>query len=169
MSLSTKDQGPGTSMTASSACLALDGVSRHFGGLKAVDNVNLTLPPGARHALIGPNGAGKTTLFNVISGELRADAGTIALNGVDVTRLAPHQRAARGIARTFQITKLFPNLTALENVLLACEGLDRRKFTMHRPVSSCADLVERAGHLLGDFGLWPLRRALARELSYGDQ
>ena len=156
-------------MAPSSACLVLDGVSRHFGGLKAVDNVSLTLQPGDRHALIGPNGAGKTTLFNVISGELRATAGTITLNGTDVTRLAPHQRAARGIARTFQITKLFPNLTVLENMLVACEALDRRKFTMHRPLWSCADLVERATHLLDTCRLSPFRLELARNLSYGDQ
>ena len=156
-------------METSSACLVLEGVSRHFGGLKAVDNVNLTLQPGERHALIGPNGAGKTTLFNVISGELRADAGTITLNGADVTRLAAHQRAARGIARTFQITKLFPNLTVIENMLVACEALDRRRFTMHRPLSSCADLVERATNLLDEYRLSPFRRELARNLSYGDQ
>ena len=156
-------------MEGSPPCLALENVSRHFGGLKAVDAVSMTIPPGERHAIIGPNGAGKTTLFNLISGEIRATAGTIRLSGADVTGLAPHQRAARGIARTFQITKLFPNLTVLENVLLACEGLDRRKFTMHRPLSSCADLVERAAHLVGDFGLWPLRQAAARDLAYGDQ
>jgi branched-chain amino acid transport system ATP-binding protein len=147
----------------------LEGVCRHFGGLKAVDNVSLTLQPGERHALIGPNGAGKTTLFNVISGELRATAGTITLNGADVTRLPPHRRTARGIARTFQITKLFPNLTVLENMLIACEALDRRKFTMHRPLSSCRDLVERATNLLDEFRLSPFRQELARNLSYGDQ
>jgi branched-chain amino acid transport system ATP-binding protein len=151
------------------ACLVLDGVSRHFGGLKAVDNVSLTLRPGERHALIGPNGAGKTTLFNVISGELRATAGTITLNGADVTALAPHRRAARGIARTFQITKLFPNLTVLENMLVACEALDRRKFNMYRPLASFGDLVERATRVLDECGLSPFRRALARHLSYGDQ
>jgi branched-chain amino acid transport system ATP-binding protein len=156
-------------MPSSSACLVLEGVSRYFGGLKAVDNVNLTLQPGERHALIGPNGAGKTTLFNVISGELRATKGTIVLNGADVTRLAPHQRAARGIARTFQITKLFPNLTVLENMLVACEALDRRKFMMHRPLSSCADLGERAANLLDECHLSPFRQELARNLSYGDQ
>jgi branched-chain amino acid transport system ATP-binding protein len=156
-------------MGASSACLVLEGVSRHFGGLKAVDHVNLTLQPGERHALIGPNGAGKTTLFNVISGELRADAGRITLNGADVTRLPPHQRAARGIARTFQITKLFANLTVLENMLIACEALDRRKFAMHRRLSSCADLVERATSLLDECRLSPFRQELARNLSYGDQ
>ena len=156
-------------MDISSACLVLEGVCRHFGGLKAVDDVSLTLRPGERHALIGPNGAGKTTLFNVISGELLATAGTITLNGADITRLPPHRRAERGIARTFQITKLFPNLTVLDNMLVACEALDRRKFTMHRPLSSCADLVERATNLLDEFRLSPFRQELARSLSYGDQ
>jgi len=156
-------------MQRSSACLVLEGVSRHFGGLKAVDNVNLTVQPGERHAVIGPNGAGKTTLFNLISGELQATAGTIRLFGTDVTRLAQHQRAARGIARTFQITKLFPNLTVLENMLVACEALDPRKFTMHRPLSSCTDLAERASTLLAEFRLSAFERVLARNLSYGDQ
>jgi branched-chain amino acid transport system ATP-binding protein len=156
-------------MDASSACLVLDGVSKHFGGLKAVDTVNLALQPGERHALIGPNGAGKTTLFNVISGELRATGGRITLNGADVTRQAPYQRAARGLGRTFQITRLFPNLTVLENMLIACEALDRRKFTMHRPLSWCADLVERATKLLDEFRLSPVRQEVARNLSYGDQ
>ena len=153
----------------SPACLVLDSVSRHFGGLKAVDNVSLTLQHGERRALIGPNGAGKTTLFNVVSGELRVTAGTITLNGADVTHLPPHRRAELGIARTFQITKLFPNLTVLENMLVACEALDRRKFAMHRPLSSCADLVERATNLLDEFRLSPFRQDLARNLSYGDQ
>ena len=83
--------------------------------------------------MIGPNGAGKTTLFNVISGELRAERGTIVLSGEDVSTLAPHQRAALGISRTFQITRLFPELTVTENVLLACTALDRRRFAMFRP------------------------------------
>jgi branched-chain amino acid transport system ATP-binding protein len=154
---------------ASPACLVLDRVSRHFGGLKAVDGVNLIVQPSERHALIGPNGAGKTTLFNLISGEVPPTSGTIVLCGHDVTRLAPHQRAARGIARTFQITKLFQDLTVVENVLLACAGLDRRKFTMHRRLSSCSDLTERAAQLLGDVGLWGRRDDAARDLSYGEQ
>jgi branched-chain amino acid transport system ATP-binding protein len=104
-------------------CLQLEHVSRHFGGHKAVDDVTLAVQPGARHAVIGPNGAGKTTLFNVISGELPASTGTIVLNGTDITKRAPSQRAARGIARTFQITRLFSELTVTENVLLACAAL----------------------------------------------
>ena len=150
-------------------CLVLENVSRAFGGLKAVDGVSLTMAPGERRALIGPNGAGKTTLFNLISGESRATTGAISLFGADVTALAPYQRAERGIARTFQITRLFANLTVLENVLLACEALDRRKFTMHRPLSSFADLGKKAAALLNGFGLWSLRSETAGNLAYGNQ
>ncbi len=153
----------------SSPCLVLENVSRAFGGLTAVDRVNLTIRPGERRALIGPNGAGKTTLFNLISGESRVTGGAIRLFGADITALAPHQRAARGIARTFQITRLFANLTVVDNVLLACEALDRRKFTVHRPLRSCAPFVHRAATLLDEFGLSPLGDELARHLSYGDQ
>ena len=129
----------------------------------------MTVDGGERRAVIGPNGAGKTTLFNLISGEFRASAGAISLFGDDVTALAPYQRASRGMARTFQITRLFANLTVLENVLLACAALDRRKFTMHLPLSSFVDLREKAADLLNDFGLWPLRFEPARNLAYGNQ
>ena len=149
--------------------LVLDGVSRVYGGLKAVDRVDLTVLPGERRAVIGPNGAGKTTLFNLISGESPVSEGAIHVFGADVTRLAPHQRAARGIARTFQITRLFPNLTVSDNVLLACEALDRRKFTMLRRASSCTDLVARAAALIGEFGLSRVKEERARNLAYGDQ
>jgi branched-chain amino acid transport system ATP-binding protein len=152
-----------------SPCLALDGVSRHFGGLKAVDEVTLTVQPGERHALIGPNGAGKTTLFNVISGELSASRGRIMIFGTDATRMAPHRRAALGIARTFQITKLFTNLTVMENLLLACEGLDSRKLVTYRRTSSYADLTARAGRLIEQFGLTGRAADYARNLSYGEQ
>jgi branched-chain amino acid transport system ATP-binding protein len=151
------------------SCLELRGVSRHFGGLKAVDEVTLTVQPGERRALIGPNGAGKTTLFNVISGEAKATAGRIVFFGEDVTSLAPHQRAVRGMARTFQITKLFPDLTVMENVLLACAAHDRRRFTVHRPLLAHRDLVARAEELLASFGLTARREEDARNLAYGDQ
>jgi branched-chain amino acid transport system ATP-binding protein len=154
---------------ASLPCLVLDRVSRDFGGLKAVDDVNLTIAAGERHALIGPNGAGKTTLFNLISGELPVSRGTITLFGDDITRLPPHKRAARGMARTFQITRIFPDLTVLENVVLASEALDRQKFMMHRPLSRCADLMTKAMTVLHAFGLTPLQQERARNLSYGDQ
>jgi branched-chain amino acid transport system ATP-binding protein len=153
----------------SSPALVLENISRHFGGLKAVDNVSLTVAPGARHALIGPNGAGKTTLFNLISGELTPTTGRIALFATDATRLAPHKRAALGLARTFQITKLFPQLTVLENVLLACEALDRRKLSMHRALTTYPDLKQRADELIERFGLSAVSGETAANLSYGDQ
>src|SRR5262245_37141987 len=150
-------------------CLVLDTLSREFGGLTAVDCVSLTIQPGERHAIIGPNGAGKTTLFNLISGELDATHGTIVFLGADVTRLPPHRRAASGMARTFQITRLFQGLTVLENLLLACEALDRRKFSMHRRLMGQADLVQRAGELVREFALEPLESEIVRNLAYGDQ
>ena len=148
-------------------CIQLEHVSRHFGGLKAIDDVTLTFQSGARHAVIGPNGAGKTTLFNVISGELAPSAGRITLAGNDVTKLKPHQRAALGVARTFQITRLFPELTVTENVLLACTALDPRRFTMFRPLSSHGELTERANQLLAQFELSSLAHEQARHISYG--
>jgi branched-chain amino acid transport system ATP-binding protein len=150
-------------------CLQLDRVSRHFGGLKAVDGVTLAVQPGARHAVIGPNGAGKTTLFNVISGETAPTSGTIRFLGSDVTTQRPHARAARGIARTFQIMQLFPSLTVLENVLMACQALSPLKYAMLRPLSSCRSLTGRADELLGEFGLSSLAHESAKHLSYGDQ
>ena len=150
-----------------SPCLRLEGVSRRFGGLKAVDNVTLSVDAGARHAVIGPNGAGKTTLFNVISGELPPSSGTIGLNGTNITKLKAHQRAALGIARTFQITRLFPELTVSENVLLACAALDRRKFAMYRPLSAYSEFSERAATLLAQFGLADIAGERARHISYG--
>jgi len=149
--------------------LVLENVSRQFGGLRAVDGVGLTIGAGERHALIGPNGAGKTTLFNLISGELMPTAGCIRLFGTDVTRVPAYRRAALGIARTFQITKLFAGLTVLENLLLACAALDARKLAMHRAVSSYADLRGRAAELMGQFGLSAMAGDRARNLSYGDQ
>ena len=154
---------------ALTAALKLEQVSRHFGGLKAVDGVSLTVHAGERHALIGPNGAGKTTLFNLISGEFPPTSGRVELFGADVTRLPAHKRAALGIARTFQITKLFPALTVRENVLVACTALDRRRLVMHRTVASCGDLRDAADRLLESFGLLPLAAEAAKNLSYGDQ
>ena len=150
-----------------SPCLQLEGVSRHFGGLTAVDNVTLSVQAGARHAVIGPNGAGKTTLFNVISGELPPSSGTIALHGANITTLKAYRRAALGIARTFQITRLFPELTVNENVLLACAALDHRKFAMYRPLSAYSEFTERAASLLAQFGLGDIADEQARHISYG--
>lgn len=154
---------------SASPVLVLENVSREFGGLKAVDGVNLVVRPGERRAVIGPNGAGKTTLFNVISGEFPPSSGRVLLFGDDVSKEGPHQRAARGLARTFQIIRLFANLDVLENALLACVALDPRKYAMHRPLGSCRELVETANRLIERFGLTRFRKELVRHLSYGDQ
>src|SRR4029079_8612375 len=98
--------------------LRLEGVSKWFGGLRAVDSVELAVRPGERRALIGPNGAGKTTLFNLIAGALPVTLGRIELFGQDVTRMPPHRRAAQGLTRTFQVSNLFPTLSVRENCLL---------------------------------------------------
>jgi branched-chain amino acid transport system permease protein len=98
--------------------LQLDGVSRAFGGLKAVDEVSLSVKAGSIHGVIGPNGAGKTTLFNVVNGFLAADSGTIKFGGVDLVGLKPHQVCAQGIGRTFQVVRAFPRMTVLQNVIV---------------------------------------------------
>ena len=97
--------------------ISLDHVSVRFGGLRAVDDVSFDIPAGRITGLIGPNGAGKTTLFNVIAGHIPASSGRVLLEGADITRLKPHERAARGLARTFQIPHEFTRLTVLENFM----------------------------------------------------
>src|SRR5262249_6533426 len=128
--------------------LELHGLSKSFGGLHAVRGVHLTVLPGERKAIIGPNGAGKTTLFNVITGVLPASSGRVLLFGEDVTAWPSHRRTALGMARTFQVTSLFPRLTVLDNVLLAIKGVRKTKFVMWRFLSSYRDVYEKAHHLL---------------------
>ncbi len=147
----------------------LEGLSRAFGGLRAVDAVSLTVRAGERRALIGPNGAGKTTLFNLIAGTIPLSAGSIRLFGRDVTRTAPHRRAALGLARTFQINNLFPALTVLENCLLAVQALTRTKFSMFRPLDAYGGLAEQARAALALVGLDDRRDATVRNLSHGEQ
>jgi branched-chain amino acid transport system ATP-binding protein len=118
-----------------------------------VENVALSVVAGERRALIGPNGAGKTTLFNLISGDLPPSGGRITLFGQDVTHLPPHRRAALGVARTYQITNLFPSLTVLENLLLAVQALERTKLVLLKPVTSYAHLYARARTTLESVGL----------------
>jgi len=149
--------------------LELDRVSRHFGGLRAVDGVALTVRPGERRALIGPNGAGKTTLFNLISGALPVSSGRISLFGRDVTHAPAHHRAAHGLARTFQITNLFPDLTVRENCLLAIQAHTRQRFAMLRPVGLFDDLQTRARATLEAVGLTGIADAVVRNLSHGEQ
>ncbi len=149
--------------------LELKGLCKSFGGLRAVREVDLAVHAGDRKAIIGPNGAGKTTLFNVITGILPATSGQVLLFGRDVTAWPSHRRTALGMARTFQITSLFPGLTVLDNVLLAVEGLSPRKFVMWRPLSSYGDAYATARRLLEHAGFLDRQDVEVRHLSHGEQ
>ena len=147
--------------------LMAEHLSRRFRGVIAVADVSLQVPAGARFGIIGPNGAGKTTLFNLLSGELRPSAGQVALFGRDVTRLRPYHRAALGLGRTFQVTRVFTDLTVLENLTLALHGLNRSKLSLLRPWRSYRGLTSEAAEFAGRFGLAGLG-AVAAELSHGE-
>jgi branched-chain amino acid transport system ATP-binding protein len=156
-------------MTSAVPVLSLADVGKSFGGLRAVDGINLEVRAGERRAIIGPNGAGKTTLFHLISGELPVSDGRIMLFGQDVTRAAPHRRAALGLSRTYQITNLFPRLTVLDNCLLAVQALDPAKLHVHRALTTYSALFERAREVLERVGLGAKASAVVRDLAYGEQ
>jgi branched-chain amino acid transport system ATP-binding protein len=149
-------------MSAGSFVLETRGLTKRFGGLVAVDGLSMSVPRGQIRGLIGPNGSGKTTTVNVLSGLYRPDVGEIHLCGQRTDQLRPHQITACGVARTFQISKLFGNMTVLENVLLpALAALDRGS---HRPL---AEIREKGRQLLDFVTLDRMRHAQARELSGG--
>jgi len=149
--------------------LELRGLCKSFGGLQATRNVTFTIRSGDRKAIIGPNGAGKTTLFHLITGIYPVTSGHVLLFGQDVTKWPSHRRTAMGMARTFQITSLFPGLTVLDNVLLAIEGLRPSKFVMWRLLSSYKDVYEKAYHLLEQAAFLDRKDVEVRNLSHGEQ
>ena len=152
-----------------SIALATRGLDKHFGSLRVAENIEITLPRGARYALIGPNGAGKTTLINLITGMLRPDAGQIMLGDDDITTLAPDQRVKRGLVRTFQINTLFPHLTALEAVALAvCERRGVAGQWWQR-LGQQRDAVDEAHAILTSLRLGSDAHQVTRELAYGKQ
>jgi branched-chain amino acid transport system ATP-binding protein len=148
--------------------LAAAHLCRRFRGLTAVADVSLRVAPGARFGIIGPNGAGKTTLFNLLSGELRPTAGSVALFGRDITSLRPCRRVALGLGRTFQITRIFSDLTVLENLTLALHGLSRTKLSLLRPWRSYRAMTGEAAELAASFGLAQRLEAAACDLSHGE-
>jgi len=149
--------------------LELRSLCKSFGGLQATRSVSLRVMPGDRKAIIGPNGAGKTTLFNLITGIHPATSGNILLFGRDVTRWPSHRRTAMGMARTFQVTSLFPKLTVLDNVLLAIKGLRPSKFVMWRFLSSYREVYDKAHHLLEQAAFIDRKDVEVRNLSHGEQ
>jgi branched-chain amino acid transport system ATP-binding protein len=148
--------------------LALDGVTRTFGGVTAISSVSLEVPTGVRYGIIGPNGAGKTTLFNLISGELSVTDGRIELFGENVTHARPARRVRMGLGRTYQITRTFRSLTVAENLALSLHGLRRSKYSMLRSWKSFKALMREGEEVAERFGLHEKLSVPASELSHGE-
>jgi len=154
--------------------LDVQGLSRSFGGLKAVNDVTFSVPAGLIKSVIGPNGAGKTTLFNLISGMLPSDSGTVRQNGRDITHLQPHKIAELGICRTFQTTKLFSRMTVLENVMVGRHPRTRAGFLsglLNLPWTwkEEREIQERSMELLDNLGLAEAADETAANLPFGRQ
>jgi branched-chain amino acid transport system ATP-binding protein len=149
--------------------LRVEGLSKHFGGLYAINNLSFNLSVGERLAIIGPNGAGKTTLFNLINGQLTPSAGRIHFFEQDITGLPTHRRAHLGQARAFQLISLLLNLPVMENALLALYGTTPYRFKMFRSINGFASVVDRSNMALKGLGLWEKRDETVKNLSYGEQ
>ena len=149
------------------------GLTIRFGGHVAVNDVSCSFAPGTLTAIVGPNGAGKTTYFNLISGQLKASAGTVSLNGRSLSGLSPSARTHAGLGRAFQLTNLFPNLTVIENVRLAVQatraGAHRRGLNLWSIWSDHRALTERADELLSRINLKAKENATVASLPHGDQ
>ncbi|SMH57107.1 ABC transporter ATP-binding protein [Azospirillum agricola] len=142
---------------------------KRFGGLNATDRLSLSVAKGELHALIGPNGAGKTTLIGQLSGELKPDEGRILFDGRDVTALPVHKRAQRGLARSFQITSVFPSFTALDNVALAVQAHAGHSFRFWRDAARDRRLSDPARAVLERVGLGPRGNTPASALAHGEK
>lgn len=154
--------------------LTLKMLRKHFGGLVAVDDVSFDVPEGSIVGLIGPNGAGKTTVFNLITGNYKPDGGTVFFDGKNITGLPTHKIVSMGIARTFQNIRLFPDMSALENVLAGCHsgmkaGVLASMFHTPAQRREEKDALERSMRELAFVGLEAQYDNLAKNLSYGNQ
>jgi ABC-type branched-subunit amino acid transport system ATPase component len=151
------------------ALLEVRGLRKNFGGIAATDGVDLDVVAGEIHALIGPNGAGKTTLVAQVAGQLASDGGSVRFAGEDITHLVTHQRARRGLARSFQITRLFANLSVLDNMAVAVQAVAPRTFAAWRPVQHDRAMFDRAREMLTRLGLAGKEDCNIKELSHGEQ
>ena len=160
---------PATSREGASVpVLRTEGLAIRFGGLTALGGVNIEVQRGEIRAIIGPNGAGKSTFFNCLTGVLRPTAGRILFNGDDVTGLSPDRISRRGIARSYQITNILPNATALENVRIAAQSR-RHSWNLISHYRSFGDIFDKAEAVLRSIGLYPKATELAANLSHGEQ
>jgi len=144
-------------------------VNKHFGGLQALKDVDVRVPRGQLLSVIGPNGAGKTTLFNVISGYYHPDGGRVLFKGVDISRLPPHRVSRMGLARSFQITNIFENLTVLENLRLAAQSRGKDSFKILNNYLSFPRYEEKAREILKTIGLEGKEELQAHSLPHGDK
>jgi branched-chain amino acid transport system ATP-binding protein len=151
------------------ALLEVDDLYKAFGALKATDHVTLEVRTGETHAIIGPNGAGKTTLISQLSGTLRPDSGSIRFGGEDITHLSAPARSHKGLARSFQITSVYRDFTALDNVLLAVQAHAGSSFRFWRPARTDPRLRDPARAILDEVGLGPRADVLAANLAHGEQ
>ena len=151
------------------ALLQVNDLVKKFGALRATDQVTLDVQSGEIHALIGPNGAGKTSLIAQLSGHLQSDSGQIFFAGQEVTATPTHERVRRGLARSFQITRLFKSFTVLDNVALSVQARSGHSFSFWRPVRSEKALTDQAMAVLQDLGLQDRAHDPASELSHGEQ
>ena len=151
------------------SALAVRNLEKSFGGLRVTSDVNLAVEPGERRLIIGPNGAGKTTLFNLITGELRPDSGSVTLFDRDITRVPSRRRFHLGIARTYQIITLFPGETLLRNVTLSLLGRSRRRWNPFVRLDRQAALIARARETLAQVGLDHLADRPLAQTSYGER
>ena len=149
--------------------LQVEHLVKRYGGLLATDDLSLSLQAGELHAIIGPNGAGKTTLIGQLGGEARPDSGRITFDGHDITLLPAAQRALRGLARSFQITSVFPEFTVLENVALAMQAHCGHSFGFWTPVLQQAELVEPAQRAIDQAGLRHRSGSPVAELAHGER
>ena len=148
--------------------LNINGLCKSFGGVIATDDVNLSVEKGEIHAIIGPNGAGKTTLISQLSGMLKPDAGTVILNGSDITHKPAYARAKLGITRSFQVTSLVMDMTVMDNVALAVQATDGHSFKFIRPARKIRHIREKALENLQTIGLHTRANDLVSALSHGE-
>ena len=149
--------------------LEIQGLKKAFGALQATNDVNIQVLPGEIHALIGPNGAGKTTLISQISGELMPDSGHVLLDGQDITRLPGHKRASVGLARSFQISQLYNDFTAEDNVAMAVQAQSTKRFDMVRAARKLPELREPARRALEQVGLGDRADVRVSDLAHGEK
>jgi branched-chain amino acid transport system ATP-binding protein len=142
---------------------------KSFGALRATDGIDLDVREGETHAIIGPNGAGKTTFIGQLAGSIRPDGGRIMFAGEDITALPTAQRARKGLARSYQITSIYPEFSALQNVALAVQATAGHSFRFWAPARSDRALLEPAQKILDEVGLGPRSGVLAANLSHGEQ